>query len=432
MMSAVVVVSSSSSSSSSGSSSSSSGRDLLIAVGDKDVRRLTEYLNSSTRRQRSYDDVAAGLREDDDIADDGVSAAFEKAVCEGFSSGVEALLASKSAVARIQSKSVLVALEYSLKQGQTAIVRVLLSAALDANSSLRDVSSSSSFRSDVNISPQFDVNSSQQYDVDSTPPFDNGSTPSSDVSSSPPQNDVKRSTPLCHVDSQLRDVISTLDVYRHAMQQRFYDVAERAVAADDGGFDVNADDNWNRHRPLAVAVHGDQRRLVELLVARGAVVDASAAGDGTGVTAVTLACVVGSVDCCRILLQHGACAAGGGGGSFGPHPTSAISPLQALYCYSRDAARADAIVDLLLAAGLDVARTERWLQTFAATPPVGIAAATHRYLVELGRRPLSLRATCFLRLRSRLGTVQRGASVRDSIDVLPIPSALKRYLRVDN
>jgi len=180
--------------------------------------------------------------------------------------------------------------------------------------------------------------------------------------------------------------------------------------------------NRGTHRPLTIVVDGQQPQLVDILLHRGAVVDAP---DNAGMTALMVAGAVASVDCLRVLLQHGADA-----NHSAPHSNVATS-LKSLYFSSTRSRHFISLVNLLLQAGLDVSR-ERWLGRVPRSSMIrGTDLACHDRLVEMSSCPLSLKMSCLGRIRRCLSDVQRGASIIHSVYCLPLPVTLKYFLTLD-
>jgi ankyrin repeat protein len=218
------------------------------------------------------------------------------------------------------------------------------------------------------------------------------------------------------IDGPLTDVIDPISVFQHALSKEQLDIVDMVVT--NRRFDANSEEPWTNDRPLAYSVFSNHLELAGLLVQRGAVIDAI---NSKGLTALGMGCMRSSVDCCRLLLSHGAEA--------NPTGSSGASPLWLTYSFSNSREIFREIVDLLLVAALNLNK-EQWL--LRSPQRNSIDQDTLHHLKSLCNVPLTLKMSCFVTIRRHLANKNHGISIRSHVKELPLPPTLKRFLTLEN
>lgn len=245
----------------------------------------------------------------------------------------------------------------------------------------------------------------------------------SKVPSGPPYNNVVTQAFVLAMRNDFKDIIklfldgalsgqwemTLFDIFMHAVHKEQEDIAMQVLGRSD--FDLNGDDLWDGEHLLSVVIFKHRLHLAELLVNGGAIIDAS---NNRGETALVAACGQQFMDCCRMLLLHGA--------NPNHHPLLGLSPLRACCSYTKDLQKSEDMVSLLLHAGLNV-NHESWIQT----APIG-DLEFYESLKDLGRQPQSLKLLSCLRIRVHMTIVHRGVSILNFLTKLPLPLPLKNYV----
>lgn len=213
------------------------------------------------------------------------------------------------------------------------------------------------------------------------------------------------------LDGQLE--MTLLDIFLHAVYKEQEDIAVRVIRKLE--FDVNSEERWDGDRPLSIVVYKRCLHLVRQLVDNGAVIDAP---NNKGETALVTACASQFLDCCRLLLIHGA--------NPNHHSLLCVSPLQACFMVSKDHMQRESIIDLLLHAGLNVNR-ERWIQMLDLHEEVN-DSGFYESLKAYGRNPRSLKLLSFVKIRAHMTRIHHGISILHFLYMLPLPVPLKKYV----
>lgn len=213
------------------------------------------------------------------------------------------------------------------------------------------------------------------------------------------------------LDGQLE--MTLLDVFLHAVYKEQEDIAVRVIRKLE--FDVNSEEHWDGDHPLSIVVYKRCLHLVKQLVDNGAVIDAP---NNKGETALVTACATQFLDCCQLLLIHGA--------NPSHHSLLCLSPLRACHAFSKDHVQRESIIHLLLHAGLNVNK-EKWIQMLDTHEEVN-ESGFYESLKAYGRNPRSLKLLSFVVIRTHMTRIHHGVSILRFLYMLPLPLLLKNYL----
>lgn len=213
------------------------------------------------------------------------------------------------------------------------------------------------------------------------------------------------------LDGQLE--MTLLDIFLHAVYKEQEDIAVRVIRKLE--FDVNSEEHWDGDHPLSIVVYKRCLHLVQQLIDNGAVIDAP---NNKGETALVTACASQFVDCCRLLLIHGA--------NPSHHSLLCLTPLRASYVFSKDHKQRESIINLLVQAGLNVNR-ETWIQMLDVHEEVNESGFVES-LKAYGRNPRSLKLLSFVVIRAHMTRIHHGISILRFLYMLPLPLLLKKYV----
>lgn len=208
------------------------------------------------------------------------------------------------------------------------------------------------------------------------------------------------------------------DTFRFAMYKRQYSLVAELI--ENSEFDVNMLVTWGLEQPLHVAINHKETYLAQLLLERGALVDAE---DRRGVTPLIRACSVGTVSCVRLMLAHGAELNHKAHEKWYPDYTALHAVLNCL----KDADKMDTIIQLLIRAGL-VINKESWLMGFHNK----VHPNTLAWLRFLRTSPKSLLLLSSMCIRRLMLKQTQGTSILQCVKRLPLPPPLIRCLCIED
>ena len=213
------------------------------------------------------------------------------------------------------------------------------------------------------------------------------------------------------------------DAFCHGMYKSQYDLVAKIIHKDD--FNVNLEATWRPDKPLHIVVHHSRADLVRMLLEKNALVDAI---DRRGTTPLIIACSLGSLDCIRLLLIHGANPNHKACRDLHPHH----SPLHAAFrfFFLNPDSHSEQIVALLLRSGLNM-REETWILSANSSLSI-INNELTDCLQYLCTQPQELKMSCFHFIRRLLFTLSLGESIVKDLNKLSIPPGIKRFLKLDD
>lgn len=170
--------------------------------------------------------------------------------------------------------------------------------------------------------------------------------------------------------------------------------------------------------PLHVAALMSVPDIVDQLLNNGARVDLK---DGKGFSPLYCACLVGSYECCEVLIQHGASAAYVAEASYMTNPRS---PLIATCHLSTSSTENDRIAQLLRSAGV-VFHQETWISGNQRKKCV--SDATYKMVMDNFQLPPRLDMLCCQKIRSVLKTLSCGSSIVTKVEGLPLLNSIIEF-----